>query len=101
MTQSNDRLDLIVDRLAQRTKRGILTQKSILGDLTVTIPYTMAEAAHLGDGIPIELEIINGNILIKPQAKTEYSLDELLAGVTPENCHGETDWGEAVGVEVW
>jgi hypothetical protein len=28
-------------------------------------------------------------------------LDELLAGVTPENVHHEFDWGRAQGKEAW
>ena len=30
-----------------------------------------------------------------------YGLDRLLANVTDENRHDETDWGRAVGVEEW
>lgn len=33
--------------------------------------------------------------------RPEYDLDELLPQVTPENLHGEVDWGPAVGKEVW
>jgi antitoxin MazE len=29
------------------------------------------------------------------------SLDDLLRDVTPENLHGEIDWGEPRGREVW
>jgi len=29
------------------------------------------------------------------------SLEEMLAGITPENMHGEVDWGAPVGKEVW
>jgi hypothetical protein len=32
-------------------------------------------------------------------ANPKYSLDELLASVTPENVHPETDWGGPVGRE--
>ncbi len=28
-------------------------------------------------------------------------LDELLAGITPENRHAPVDWGQPVGNEVW
>ena len=35
------------------------------------------------------------------QRTWKYSLDQLLAGVTEENAHPETDWGEPVGEEVW
>ena len=30
-----------------------------------------------------------------------YTLDQLVAGITGENRHDETDWGQPVGVEVW
>jgi hypothetical protein len=33
------------------------------------------------------------------QATQEPTLDELIAGVTPENTHAETDWGPDVGKE--
>lgn len=29
------------------------------------------------------------------------TLDELVAGVTDDNRHEETDWGPPVGAEVW
>jgi hypothetical protein len=29
------------------------------------------------------------------------SLEEMLAQITPENMHGEVDWGPPVGKEVW
>jgi antitoxin component of MazEF toxin-antitoxin module len=32
-------------------------------------------------------------------AKPRYSLEELIAGITPENVHPATDWGPAVGRE--
>ncbi len=32
---------------------------------------------------------------------TPFRLQTLLAGVVPENRHGEVDWGQPVGREVW
>ena len=31
----------------------------------------------------------------------DASLEEMLAQITPENLHGEADWGAPVGKEVW
>jgi antitoxin MazE len=31
----------------------------------------------------------------------EYTLDELLEQITPDNIHGETNWGPPVGNEEW
>ena len=33
--------------------------------------------------------------------KRESTLDELIAGITPENRHDEIDWGPPVGKEIW
>lgn len=33
-------------------------------------------------------------------SRPSYSLDELLAGITPENCHAEIDFGPPVGKEI-
>ncbi len=38
---------------------------------------------------------------IHPQEQTEFTLDELLEGLTPELVHGEMDWGSSVGEEEW
>ena len=37
----------------------------------------------------------------KPKRKRKYTLEELLAQVTPENIHPEIDFGPPVGKEVW
>lgn len=37
----------------------------------------------------------------KQAPPTEYSFDELLAQITPENIHEEIDFGPPVGKEFW
>jgi antitoxin MazE len=44
---------------------------------------------------------LSGRKLVLTPARPEYELEELVAGITPQNRHGETDWGEAVGKESW
>jgi antitoxin component of MazEF toxin-antitoxin module len=34
-------------------------------------------------------------------AEQPLTLAELVAQITPENCHGELDWGPPVGKEFW
>ena len=34
-------------------------------------------------------------------APMPYTLDQLIAGITDENRHDETEWGPPVSVEVW
>lgn len=81
------------------TKSTLIQTKH--GDLSVTIPWTIAEALKLIPGSEVQLEIVNNEIVLKPQERTEYTLEELLEGVTPELIHGELDWGSPVGNEEW
>lgn len=68
--------------------------------LAVRIPGAFAKELELDDGAEIEITRVSGGLFLRP-AKREYTLDELLSQVTPENIHGETDWGKAVGREAW
>lgn len=65
--------------------------------LAVRIPTTVAERVAIHQGTDIELainenqEIVLTPILVTPKT---YTLDELLAGITPENRHEEIDFGK-------
>jgi len=39
--------------------------------------------------------------VIEPVEQAGYDIDDLVAGITDENLHGEVDFGPAVGNEVW
>jgi antitoxin MazE len=68
--------------------------------IAIRIPRQTAQKAGLAVGTPVDMEVIDGNLVISLAKKT-YQLDELLVGVTPEVVGGEYDWGEPVGKEVW
>lgn len=68
--------------------------------IAVRIPGTFAKELDLAEGMEVELTRVDDGILLSPH-KREYSLDELLEQITPENIHGETDWGPPVGGETW
>ena len=68
--------------------------------LAVRIPGTYAKELDLEEGTELEVTRVDGGLLLRPR-KRAYTLDELLARITPENIHGETDWGPAVGREAW
>jgi antitoxin MazE len=42
----------------------------------------------------------NGRLTVRP-VNPKITLESLVAAITPENRHGETEWGEPVGSEVW
>lgn len=66
--------------------------------LGVRLPKAIAESAGLREGDRVEISFEDSAVVIRP-AKPRYTLKELLAGITPENVHPETDWGLAVGRE--
>jgi antitoxin MazE len=66
----------------------------------VRIPGTFAKELELADGMEVELTRVDDGLLLTPR-KRGYTLEELLERITPENIHGETDWGSAVGKESW
>jgi antitoxin MazE len=69
--------------------------------LAVRIPQHLAKEIGLIDGGEVEIVAIDGNLTIKPRRQKQYSLDELIARITPENRHAEIDTGASVGEEIW
>lgn len=67
--------------------------------LGLRIPQSIAEQIKLSEGSQVVLEVIDGNLVIRPK-RTKYSLDALLEDITQENLHGETDTGRPIGNEV-
>ena len=65
------------------------------------IPKALAEEAGLDFGTKVELRVENGQLLIAPAKGPRYTLEELVAGITPENRHEEWDTGPPVGKEIW
>ena len=67
--------------------------------LALRIPQAVARQIRIHAGDEVILEVGTAGLSIKP-ARPKYTLDELLAGVTDENIHAETDWGSSVGKEI-
>jgi antitoxin MazE len=65
----------------------------------VRLPAAVMEAAHLSLDQAVEVRVENGRVIIEP-AVPAYSLDDLLAGITPQNRHVEQDVGAAQGKEL-
>lgn len=67
--------------------------------LALRIPQAVAKQIQVQAGDAVTLRVGTGGLTVKPAPK-RLSLDDLLARVTPENLHPETDWGADVGREV-
>jgi antitoxin MazE len=66
----------------------------------VRIPATLLAQANLTDRQTIDLVLSDGKITLEPVTKQEINLEDLLAQITPENLHGEVEFGEPVGKEL-
>ena len=69
--------------------------------LGVRIPSALAKQIELTEGMQVGISIVDGKLVIQPEHRHKYTLDELLDGMTPENCHSEVEMGEPVGNEIW
>ena len=69
--------------------------------LALRIPKSFALEAGFAQDSPVELILEKGQIVIRPVHEPVFTLDELMAGVTDENLHGEITTGPAIGNEVW
>lgn len=69
--------------------------------LAVRIPQHIVKEIQLIEGAEVDLVVIDGNLVIKPRPRRRYSLEELVAAITPENLHSEVGSGVAVGNEAW
>ena len=66
----------------------------------VRIPATLLAQANLTDKQAIDLVLSDGKITLEPVTKQEINLEDLLAQITPENLHGEVEFGTPIGKEI-
>jgi antitoxin MazE len=67
----------------------------------VRIPAGVLAEAGLEIDQPVEIRQEAGRIIIEPVRKLRFELDDLLAGIRPDNLHDPIDTGPPVGREVW
>ena len=67
----------------------------------VRIPAGVLQAAQLALDQPVDVREESGRIVIEPVRRKEYTLAELVKGITRKNRHDEVDFGGPVGNEVW
>lgn len=67
----------------------------------IRIPKAVIERVRFREGDTLELDMTeNGGLILRP-TRRPFTLEELVQGITPDNCCTETDWGEARGHEAW
>jgi len=67
--------------------------------LALRIPKSFALNIDIKQNEFVDLSIGDGKLIITPITEKEYSLKELLAGISENNLHEEFDTGIPVGKE--
>jgi antitoxin MazE len=66
----------------------------------VRLPKAVLEEVHMREGDELTVRVEDGRIALEP-ATPAVTLEQLIAGITPQNLHKEQDWGKPVGNETW
>ena len=68
--------------------------------LAVRIPAALANQLDVAEGAQVQLEVRDGEFVVRPLARRRLNLKDLLGDCQPSQLHGETDFGPDVGREV-
>lgn len=66
---------------------------------SVRIPSAVMQSAGLALDDVVDVREEDGRIVIEPAVRTEFDLEEMVAGITPENRHEEISFGPPIGRE--
>jgi antitoxin MazE len=66
----------------------------------VRLPKAVLEQAHMREGDELTVRVEDGRIALEPATRA-LTLEQLIAGITPQNLHKAQDWGKPVGNETW
>lgn len=69
--------------------------------LALRIPSAFAVETTIEQGSEVELTLEDGRLVVTPVKDPAFSLEALLAEVTPDNLHAEADIGAPEGAEAW
>lgn len=89
---------LIIGGLIMQTTT---TVKKWGNSLAIRIPRAIVQNLGLSEDNDLQI-ISNGKVAtLERKSHKKLTLKQLLGKVTPENIHGEIDWGGPVGKEIW
>ncbi len=91
--------------LASICWESVMTAKQVTiskwgNSLAVRLPLYLIESLNLGAGSQVEITLEADAVVMRP-SRRKYKLSDLLAPMTDEHRHDETDWGGARGKEEW
>lgn len=69
--------------------------------LAIRVPKSVAVQVGLKAQDDLDIEVQDGNVVLKPHIRRVYRLEDLVKQITPKNVHGEIDAGTPIGREIW
>jgi antitoxin MazE len=69
--------------------------------LAIRVPKSVAVQVGLKAQDDLEIEVQDGNVVLKPHLRRVYRLDDLVKRITSKNLHNEIETGSPVGREIW
>lgn len=63
--------------------------RKVGGSVMMAVPPALLDLLHIGAGAKVALTVDKGRLVVDPQPRPRYTLDELLA-----QCHGAADLTE-------
>ena len=66
----------------------------------IRIPMALMNSAQFELEQKVSITVEGGRLIIEPVRRVTYSLDALVAGITPKNLHTEISFGGPVGKEL-
>ena len=71
------------------------------GTISLTVPLGIETKINLEPGFEIEWQVDGDRLILTPKLQKRLTIEELAAGITPENRHAYIDTGSPVGQEAW
>jgi antitoxin MazE len=73
--------------------------------LALRVPKAFAHEIGASVGKAANMEVRDGKLVVEitrpKRSRRRYTLEQLVAGISPENRHRELEWGPPVGNEIW
>ncbi len=73
--------------------------------LALRVPKAFAQEIGASVGKAANMEVREGKLIVEiarpKRSRRRYTLQQLVAGITPKNRHPELEWGPPVGNEIW
>jgi antitoxin ChpS len=65
--------------------------RKVGGSIMLTVPPALLDVLHLRPGAKVAIAVRRGRLVVEPQQRPRYTLDELLARCNPKARRGKKD----------